>query len=152
MSVWVWVSKLVPYFPSLLLFPFTSIPLHSFSIVKMPILISILVPSLFLYSTSATTGSSSSSITVHIGASVEISCLSSFPPIWMWYGPKQLRPKSLASDGTRPHPNLKDRRFKFVKKRDIEYVIEISNIDSRDAGKFVCDGETYHEIDLNVVR
>ena len=70
----------------------------------------------------------------------------------MWYGSKQLRPKTLASDGIRPHPNLKDPRFRFQKNNANEYVIQISNIKAADAGKFVCDGETYHQIDLNIIR
>ena len=96
---------------------------------------------------------STSSKTVLVGASAEISCFSSFPPIWLWFGPKQLRPKSLASDGTKPHPTLNDERFNFFKKGSSdEYVIKIVDLKSEDAGKFVCDGNNYYQIDLNVLR
>ena len=55
------------------------------------------------------------------------SCFSSFPPSWLWFGPKQLRPKTLATAGTQPHPNLKDPRFSFSKE-ETEYFVQISKV------------------------
>ena len=69
----------------------------------------------------------------------------------MWFGLKQLRPKTLASDGTKPHPNLKDTRFSFYED-DNKYLLRISGIASSDAGKYVCDGEVYQDNNLNVLR
>ena len=89
--------------------------------------------------------------TVIIGSAVEFSCSSSFPPSWLWLGPQQQRPKTLAYVGTQPHPNLKDDRFSFFK-RESDYVIQITNVKTTDAGKFVCEADAYIEYSLNVVR
>ena len=89
--------------------------------------------------------------TVLVGSDVEFSCSSSFAPSWMWFGPKQQRPKTLAQMGTQPHPTLKDNRFQFLQ-RESTFVIRISKVKSKDAGKFVCDADDYHENELNAVR
>ena len=94
---------------------------------------------------------SPSSKTVFFGYSVEFSCSSAFAPSWLWFGPKQQRPKTLAYAGTQPHPNLKDDRFRFFR-RNSEYVVEINDIKFSDAGKFVCDADSYQENALSVVR
>ena len=97
----------------------------------------------------------SSAITVSqtalLDSTIQFSCVSSFPPSWMWFASKHQRPKTLTQTGTKPHPNLKDPRFTFTK-RENEYFLRLSNIKSTDAGKYVCDGEEYQQFELNVVR
>ena len=106
---------------------------------------------IFLLSSIPSSFSLTTSKTVLLGSSIELYCVSSFPPSWMWFGLKRLRPKTLASDGTKTHPNLKDTRYSFSKEVN-RYRLQIFDIGSSDAGKYVCDGEVYHEINLNVMR
>ena len=106
---------------------------------------------LLLMSVSFTSSSSTSSHTVLTNSPVEFVCVSSFAPSWLWFAPKQQRPKTLSPDGTKPHTNLKDPRFTFLR-RDNKFFLRISDVNSADAGKFVCDGEIYQQIDLNVIR
>ena len=85
------------------------------------------------------------------GSDLEISCVSSFPPPWTWFGPKDGQHKSLAPSGTKPHPKLNEPRYSFTKMGN-NYFIKITDSRFADAGKFVCDGDSYQVTLLNVMR
>ena len=85
------------------------------------------------------------------GTDVEIRCFSSFPPPWSWFGPKDGQHKTLAISGAKSHPKLHEPRYHFLRLGN-EYVIKIINSKTADAGKFVCDGDTYQVTLLNVMR
>ena len=57
---------------------------------------------------------------------------------------------------TKPVKGIKNRHIRFFfcpwLRRDNEFFLRISDVNSADAGKFVCDGEIYQQIDLNVIR
>ena len=85
------------------------------------------------------------------GSNVDITCSSSFPPPWTWFGPKDGQHRSLAPSGTRPHPKLNEPRYTFSKNGN-NYHVQIINVKVQDAGKFVCDGDTSQMTLLNVMR
>lgn len=90
--------------------------------------------------------------TILVGSSLEISCSSSFvSPTWSWVGTKLNQPKTLAFGGTKPHPNLKDPRFSFTQS-DSNYFLKITNVKVSDAGTYNCQGDSYHQTTLNVLR
>ena len=95
--------------------------------------------------------SASSFKTVFYGASVEFSCVSSFPPTWSWNGPKGGKLKTLAYAGTQPHPSLQDARFSFDKK-DTKFIMKIDAVTAADAGTFNCQADSQQQIILNVLR
>ena len=101
--------------------------------------------------TFATVSLAADSVTVLLGNSLEISCVSSFPPPWTWYSVKDGTVKSLSIAGTKPHPNLNEPRYRFDE-NDNEYTLKITDVKSPDAGKFICDGANRQSTILNIVR
>ena len=85
------------------------------------------------------------------GASLEILCKSSFSPVWSWFGPKDGQHRTLSSAGIKPHPKLNEPRYSFRKDGN-KYIVQITNVKLGDAGKFVCDGNSYETTFLSVLR
>ena len=95
---------------------------------------------------------STSSVTVLTGSSIEIDCPSKFvPPTWSWKGFKQSHPKTLAFSGTQPHPNLEDSRFSFFQK-DSNFKLRLYGVKVGDAGAIYCQGDSFQQTLVNVIR
>ena len=85
------------------------------------------------------------------GKPVELKCSSSFAPPWTWTSTKDGLMKTLAISGTKPHPKLNEPRFEFSREEN-DYFLRISRVEIADAGKFVCDGDSYDVSVLTVMR
>ena len=98
----------------------------------------------------STIAASLTAITAVTSSSLEIHCISDFPPSWNWLGVGGSM-KTVSQNGLKPHPNFQDARFVFSSKND-RYSLKIDNIQIKDAGTFVCDGSTTTKYVLAIVR
>ena len=88
--------------------------------------------------------------TVFVGSSLELSCQSSFPPPWNWFG-KGSKFQMLTATGLKPHPQLQNVRYSFYSDAS-SYFLRIEDVAFADAGKFRCETDTSISTILSVIR
>ena len=89
-------------------------------------------------------------LTSILGSNMELSCSSSFPPAWNKIGPNMGDFHVIGANGKR-YPNWNDQRYSFHAKKS-EYFLQISDVELKDAGKFVCGSDSPKNFILAVLR
>ena len=84
-----------------------------------------------------------------VGSSGELRCSSSFPPPWSKSGAKSGDYRIIGVNGKK-HPKWDEPRFEFSKDEN-DYVIKISDVQLKDAGKYVCEGDSSNSYLVAVV-
>ena len=116
---------------------------HVFSAILLNLIISLSSSSLFVSSTEV-------SLCLSVGSSAQLECVSSFAPPWSKIGPRVGDYKIIGVNGKK-HPKWDEPRFSFTNE-DSVYKIQIEDVRLKDAGKYVCEGDTATSYVLSVIR
>ena len=90
------------------------------------------------------------SLCLSSGSSVELECISSFPPPWSKIGPRIGDYKTIGVSGKK-HPKWEEPRF-FFSNDETVYKIKITDVKLVDAGTYVCEGDTATSYVVSVIR